>query len=428
MFKNLLYSQVTFLLFVLCIGTSNICMAQGGSSNEITLIVSGEGQSKEEATKFALRSAIEQAYGTFVSSSTTILNDEIIQDEIISVSNGNISNYVYLVDSRVGEKYYVTIQATVSIGNLVQFVKSKGGQTELAGEAFAMSVKLKREQRENLQKLKDDIEKGDIYNMFKRTLRTTFLFNYEIKIGEPIDHENNNIVEVPFIVLGRSNGTIEKLDSMRRQLLDKVEELDPKLNSNSALKYYKYKYESDPLGGDNRLTTLGGPDPFKFGRPLERLFNGDNKYTKLCFKFIIKDDLREYDCYLTDGRFDHTGSICFFKTHSAEHLYETVSNVDNFIKRVKEFSYTDAYINYFDRWFEVHHEAVNRNGYHPNFSSGKAVDFYHSSPKKLFYNLLNSTDVNYYDCNFIILGTLNYTLEELSHISNIQIIPIVYNE
>lgn len=44
------------------------------AADEVTLVVSGQGTSKDEATKVALRNAIERAFGTFVSSNTSILN------------------------------------------------------------------------------------------------------------------------------------------------------------------------------------------------------------------------------------------------------------------------------------------------------------------------------------------------------------------
>ena len=61
--------------------------------NTIRLTVSGEGATKEEATANALRSAIEQAFGTFVSANTQILNDDIVKDEIATISSGNIQEY-----------------------------------------------------------------------------------------------------------------------------------------------------------------------------------------------------------------------------------------------------------------------------------------------------------------------------------------------
>ena len=48
------------------------------AQKSVSLVVVGEGASKEEAVQSALRSAIEQSYGAFVSSNTTILNDELV--------------------------------------------------------------------------------------------------------------------------------------------------------------------------------------------------------------------------------------------------------------------------------------------------------------------------------------------------------------
>ena len=69
------------------------------AKDEVLLIVSGDGSTKEEATKAALRSAIEQAFGTFVSSNTKILNDELVKDEIVTVASGNIKSYKYLIEN-----------------------------------------------------------------------------------------------------------------------------------------------------------------------------------------------------------------------------------------------------------------------------------------------------------------------------------------
>lgn len=44
--------------------------------NDATLTVFGTGSTEEEAIQQALRSALEQTYGAFISANTTILNDE----------------------------------------------------------------------------------------------------------------------------------------------------------------------------------------------------------------------------------------------------------------------------------------------------------------------------------------------------------------
>ena len=51
----------------------------------MTLVVYGTAESEDEAIKIALRSAIEQAFGTFVSANTEVLNDELVKDEIATM-------------------------------------------------------------------------------------------------------------------------------------------------------------------------------------------------------------------------------------------------------------------------------------------------------------------------------------------------------
>ena len=144
----------------------------------VSLIVSGDGSTKEEATKAALRSAIEQTYGTFVSSNTDILNDELVKDEIVTVSAGNIKSYQYLSERETGGKYYVTIQAVVSIGKLVSYSKSKGSEAELAGATFAMNIKLEKLYAQNERKAMD--------NLFEQLrMMLPCAYDYTIETGEP---------------------------------------------------------------------------------------------------------------------------------------------------------------------------------------------------------------------------------------------------
>ena len=122
------------------------------AKDEVSLIVSGDGSTKEEATKAALRSAIELAFGTFVSANTKILNDELVKDEIITVSSGNVKNYKYLSEREEDGKYYVSLQTTVAVGKLIEYTKSKGASAELAGATFAMNMKMKRLAASNVDK------------------------------------------------------------------------------------------------------------------------------------------------------------------------------------------------------------------------------------------------------------------------------------
>lgn len=113
-------------------------------TQEVCLIVSGEGPNKTEATNNALRMAIEQAFGTFVSSNTTILNDDIVKNEIATISSGNIKSFKEIASSLTpsGESY-VTLNVVVSIGKLISYAKSHGSSAEFAGKTFAANIKMR---------------------------------------------------------------------------------------------------------------------------------------------------------------------------------------------------------------------------------------------------------------------------------------------
>ncbi len=146
----------------------------------VELVVSGEGSTKEEATKVALRSAIEQAFGAFVSSNTDVLNDDIVKDEIATISSGNIQSYKELSTVDLGETKVVNIEAVVSIGKLLSFAKSKGMRAELDGATFAMNMKMKE-----LNKANESIA---ISNMTKQLLMIGLnnnLYDFEIDLSEP---------------------------------------------------------------------------------------------------------------------------------------------------------------------------------------------------------------------------------------------------
>ncbi len=146
---------------------------------EVTLTVSSDGPTKEDAMKNALRSAIEQAYGAFVSANTTILNDELVKDEIVTISNGSIKNYTEISDVQTGNgSHFVTLSATVSLPNLVTYAKNHGSECEFAGNTFGMEMKLYELQKQNelkaLYNLSDQIEA-----LLPVTMK------HELKVGEP---------------------------------------------------------------------------------------------------------------------------------------------------------------------------------------------------------------------------------------------------
>ena len=148
-------------------------------ASEIELVVNGEGPDKTTATQNALRSAIEQAYGVFVSSNTSIFDDEIVREEIATISSGNIKAYKELASMKLPNgNTSVTLSAIVTISNLVSYVQSHGGSAEFAGQTFLMNFKTRELNKNNEIKVMENAcqELREISNV---------LFDYSLLVSEP---------------------------------------------------------------------------------------------------------------------------------------------------------------------------------------------------------------------------------------------------
>lgn len=169
------------------------------ATDEVTLMVSADGETKDEAVKTALRSAIEQAYGTFVSANTTILNDALVMDEIVSVASGNIKEYKEMsAEILPNGRTTVMLQATVSISKLINYAQSKGAETEFAGATFAMNIKMKELNRVN--------EEKTIENLLKQMdLLLDNGFNYTIETANPTINGGYGIVEATVTATANAN-------------------------------------------------------------------------------------------------------------------------------------------------------------------------------------------------------------------------------
>lgn len=169
-----------------------ISLANGNNAGQndsktVTLVVDGTGQTKEEAIQNALRSAIEQAFGTFVSANTEVINDELVKDEIATVTSGNINHYDVLSSSQSSNGLYdVSLKASVSIENLTNYAISKGFKVELAGAEFVMNMKIRELNKKNELAAIENLQKK-----LKTIAKNGGLFDYVLEKSEPIKSGNS---------------------------------------------------------------------------------------------------------------------------------------------------------------------------------------------------------------------------------------------
>lgn len=205
--KKFLFS-IGLLALMLCLSSTAFADSKKkkqakDAGTTITLVTSGTGSTKEEATKNALRSALEQTYGAFVSANSTVVNDELVKDEIVSISSGNIVEYEELSFQDTDPKQ-VAVKSVVSITNLVSYAQNKGMAAELAGNTFAMNMKM-----EELNKKNEAVALNNMIEQLEKIADN--LFDYEIIVGEPEKSDNRSYykreeyIQVPVHIYIKAN-------------------------------------------------------------------------------------------------------------------------------------------------------------------------------------------------------------------------------
>ncbi len=239
MIKRTIIFCITFSLILFGFKSS----AQENSSN-VTITATGRGASQAEAQQYALRSAIEQAYGAFISSKTEILNDEIVADQMASVANGNIQSFEILNETELPDHSWAsTIKAVVSVEKLTSFVQSKGIEVEIKGGLFAVNIKQ--------QMLNEQGEVEAIYNMvgvLHEVMQTAF--DYTLTTGNPkaMDPDNQKW-EIPLEVSVKTNKNFTLCSNYFRKILEGIsmsesEKIDYK-QLNKPCFSFGFKYNKD---------------------------------------------------------------------------------------------------------------------------------------------------------------------------------------
>lgn len=210
------------------------------SGKTVTLTEIGQGKTRDDAKYNALRNALEKAFGTFISSNTTIFKDELVKDEIVSLSSGNIQNFEILSEIQMPEGSYTSIvKATVSIGKLTTFCESKGITVEFKGSLFAANIKLLELNKKNEVQVFNNLEKI-ITNIEKN------LFDYKVNAEEPILF-HDDLWKIPITITIMSNENLYKINDLLYTTLksisvSKEEIIDYK---NKGVQLYEIEFASE---------------------------------------------------------------------------------------------------------------------------------------------------------------------------------------
>jgi hypothetical protein len=189
----------TISIFLILINFSNELYSQT-SNKDVIITSTGSGKTLEDAKQAALRSATEQAFGAFVSSKTEMFNDQIVADQMASVSSGNIKSFEILNETQFPDmRWGVTLKVMVSVDKLTSFVAAKGIEIEVKGGLFALNIK-----QQSLNELGEIKAIGDMVGLLHEPMQISF--DYEIESSDPksLDSENKNW-EIPLVVTATTN-------------------------------------------------------------------------------------------------------------------------------------------------------------------------------------------------------------------------------
>jgi len=316
--KNFIYT-----LLLLCVFT----YAKAGDNKTVTLITSGQGKTQDEAKQNALRNAIEQAFGAFISSHTKVVNDNLVKDEIISVSNGNIQKYEIISESALPDNlgYTTTLKTIVSISKLTSFCESKGMQIEIKGSLFAFNVIQKELSASNEKKALEELV------LMAKNISPK-MFDYILSTNDPISN-NNGSYTLPVKVTIKINNNWETLHNTISEVLNnlsiKGSELDDfkKLNITTYQKSFltpkgkikgKYEYyRAMGPGGDEKEFDLQEMGLLSPNRRWECRFCPNKG--KIMGDVMIKSQEFTQNNY--------TESISTFRTNEIENILKRIQSI-----------------------------------------------------------------------------------------------------
>ena len=122
----------------------------------------GEGENKGMALTSAMRRAVEQGVGTYIKSSTTVIDSQLVDDKILSHSKGYVTSYKITKEGKTDDGYSVTILAKVDDKLIKDDVNALTILRKSVGNPRILVVFSKKGEKAEALKNKDFID--EIYN------------------------------------------------------------------------------------------------------------------------------------------------------------------------------------------------------------------------------------------------------------------------
>lgn len=252
------------------------------SQNTIKIKSSGYGISEMEAIKNAQRNAIEQTLGTYISSKTLVQNDELLSDNISSISDGEILDYKLLESTEISEKeFFVVIDVKVSKSQVANyFNRNSETAIEFQGDLFSNNIEII-----DLNKISEINSIKNLLDVANKYVEN--LVNYEIIQDGLPQRKSDNLFEVDYTIVGRTNINIIELQTL---FINSLQRISLKSSEWKRLKQYSY----DRYGKNINYGKTGN----------ETFYFRDKKSIELINKFEkdLKDSYSNFNVLVNDRK------------------------------------------------------------------------------------------------------------------------------
>ena len=231
---------IHFLLIYLLMFPS-LVLAQ----SSIQVKSSGAGITEKDAVRIALRNALEETLGAYISSNSKISNDKLIIDEISSISNGEVLNYRILESTKFNQnEFYVVLEVTLTETQVSNyFTSNKDNSISFQGELFSNNInQIQLNKSSEVSSIKNLIEAAQGY--------LDKIVDYEVIQTQTPQYISENLYELSYEIEGRTNFNILELtnlivNSLQKISIDKRER--DRLNE-YAIPFYKYRIHYGKTG------------------------------------------------------------------------------------------------------------------------------------------------------------------------------------
>jgi hypothetical protein len=190
------------------------------------VVVVGVGDSSEDALKDAQRNAVNQVVGVLIDAKIMVENDKLIEDKILTFSNGFVKTSKVISQNKTGPLFKVKIEAVVEVTGIENILKKEKlmatglvdgegllGESERKEEVIKNGAKMLREKMKDFPINVLDIQLNEKATKILKNEGGTSTVQYEITVKPNLEKYkvfSKQLVQIlDKIAISKTEGTLE---------------------------------------------------------------------------------------------------------------------------------------------------------------------------------------------------------------------------